>query len=298
MDMISSIQTKTEHNGIVSLTTYYYYLENSIIKIYNTTIEYLYPTKLESIQLPGEFEIVNYDDYESENTLWYGRTLITSIKNSLYIPRIDYSAKELENIGYAPLLYNNYFGQSIWNCLIYSDNRKYDLLLEFINIWKLKKINIHYISGSFENNEYDLFAKFSEDLTINTNVTFHTTYLDKFDKQSFIDFIKNYKTEFKFSKKHSDTINITILNNPEFDVDSEIYTEISGDKKNIIIFDKNISNFNRFIDYVCLPSSMITKFGESINTQYPLINNSEDMYAIYSHSDCDSLARQLNYIRL
>lgn len=299
MDIANSKQTKTHSDGQTILTTYYYYIEDSIIKIYKSTIEYLYPpAKPIRDQEYGEFEIVESTDYEESSSMWFGRNLMTSIRTSLYVPKIDYTYEELENLGYKPLSENQYFKDSIWNCMIYSDNRKYDVLLELINIWKLDKLNIHIISGPIEHNEYELFTDFSRDLPTDMEVTFHNTYLHSFDKKSLLDFIRNNPKEFKFWKTENDTINITILNCPEFEIDSEIYTEIVGDKKNLIVFDENIDRFNLFTDYISIPSRLISKCAEVTKTKYPMINNDSDMYAVYSHSDCDSLARQLNYLRL
>jgi hypothetical protein len=299
MDIANSKQIKTQSDGLTILTTYFYYIEDSIIRVYKTTIEYLYPPiKPKYEQSYGEFEIIEPTDYEENNSMWFGHNLMTSIRNSLYVPTIDYTYEELENLGYKPLSENQYFKDTIWNCMIYSDNRKFEILLELINIWKLNKINIHIISGPYEHNEFELFTQLSNDMPCDTEVTFHNTYLHDFNKESLLNFIRKNPKEFKFWKTDGDRINLTVLNCPQFEVDSEIYTEIVGDKKNLIVFDDNLDRFNIFMDYVAVPSKHITKCAEVTNTKYPMINTDNDMYAVYSHSDCDSLARQLNYLRL
>lgn len=299
MDMMNSKQIKTQHGNMTLLTTYYYYIEDSIIKIYKTTLEYLYPSKKAIEQNYGEFEIVTEDDYTENNGFWTGgKNLLTSIKTSLYVPRINYSSEELENLGYKPLIQNDYFKENVWNCMIYSDNRKYDVLSELIDYWKIKKVNIHIISGPYEHIEYELSTQFTSDLPSDVDVTFHTTYLHEFDKESLLTFIRNNEKEFKFWKRANEEINLTILNQPKFEVDSEVYTEIVGDKKNLIVFESEIERFNRFIDYIIIPSREICRFGHVVRTKYPQINNDDETYAVYSHSDCDALTRQLNYIRL
>jgi len=297
----NTIQQKTFRDGLTVIITYYYYVEDSIINIYKSTVEYLKGYKNNNIkQESNEFDIIKREDYltEDENSFWLGSSIMfKSLKNSIYRPHIEYTPEQLSKLGYKPLNENQNFKKQPWNCFIHSNNTKYEILSEPINIWNLKKINIHIISGPYEHNEYDLFSQFNNAFASNIDVTFHNTHLHKFDKESVIEFINKNPKEFKFWKEKLDTAHLVVLNEPSFEIDAEVYATIANDNQRIVIFDKDLEKCNKFVEYVCIPSMFIDKYNKLFKQNYPTINSS-DIYTVYIQKEYESLLTELNFIRL
>jgi hypothetical protein len=300
----NKIQRKTFIEGLVILTTYYYYIEDSIINIYKSTIEYLKGDKESDVkcfsQEFGDFDIIKREDYitENENSFWLGSSIILkSLKESIYKPRIEYTPELLADFGYKPLSGNEGFKKQPCNCFIYADKSKYEMLNEIINIWNLKKINIHIISGPYQHEEYNLFSHFNSSFTSSIDVTFHNTHLHKFDKESVIEFINKNPKEFKFWKYKTDTAHLVVLNEPDFEIDAEVYATIANDNQRLIIFEKDLEKCNKFVEYVSIPSIFINKYNEIFKQNYPTIN-SDDIYVIYVQKEYESMLTDMSYLRL
>jgi hypothetical protein len=296
------IQHKTFRDGLIVLTTYYYYIEDSIINIYKSTIEYLNSGNQKEIitQKYGEFDIIKKEDYmtNDENSFWMGSSImLKSLKDSIYKPRIEYTPELLSELGYKPLTGNQEFKRQPWNCFIYSDNFKYEMLHEMIDIWNLKKINIHIISGPYEHEEYDLFSQFNSSFVSDIDVTFHNTHLHKFDKDSVTEFINKNPKEFKFWKEKKDTTHLVVLNQPDFEIDAELYSTIANDNQRVIIFEKDLERCNKFVEYIAIPSIFINRYNRLFKQNYPTIN-SDNMYTIYVQKEYESILADMSYLRL
>lgn len=300
-DSSNIIQRKTVINGYVALINYYYIIEDSIVNIYKTTVDYLYPKPVyKSIQGFGEFVIINTDDQDDQddnniNNRWFNRNLMQSIRRSIYFPKYEYSEEELEKIGYKSIVKNIHFKENKWNCYIYSDKHKYNILSEFIDMWKIKKINIHLVSGLYDPDEYELFSDFNIEMSLTPNTTFHNTHLHDFNKESVLDFMQKNESNKLWQEK--DVINLTIINNPQFEIDSDIYNQLTKNGNMFIVFDINLKHFNKFMDYATIPATHITELCKINGNLYPPIHTSDDLYVVYSNPEYDSLVRQLNYIR-
>lgn len=296
----SIIHKKTIRYGYAILINYYYYIEDSIIKIIKTTFEYLHPSTYEytSNEEFGDYVVVNVDDKLSPPPQqWINNNLLTSIRESIYIPSNEYTSEQLIELGYKPIATNENFKANLWNCYIYSDHRKYEILSEFIDLWDIKKLNIHLISGPYNEDEYQLFKDFNTDMSFTPNVQFHSTHLHDFTKDELIEFIKNNENNEAWKKKDSDRVHITILNEPNFEVDAELFNILTKERRIFIVNDTDYDRFNKFMEYVCVPGKMIKQFCEISRNNYPFLKTNDDIYALYSHPDFDSLAKQMNYIR-
>jgi hypothetical protein len=298
------IQHKTFRDGLVVLTTYYYYIEDSIINIYKSTIEYLKGGKEHKTEIItqryGDFDIIKKEDYmiKDENSFWLGSSImLKTLKESIYKPRIEYTPELLADLGYKPLSGNEGFKKQPWNCFIYADKSKYEMLHEIIDIWNLKKINIHIISGPYEHDEYDLFSQFNNSFASNVDVTFHNTHLHKFDKNSTIEFINKNPKEFKFWKEKTDIAHLVVLNQPDFEIDAEVYANIANDNQRIIIFEKDLERCNKFVEYVAIPSIFIKRYNDIFKQNYPTIN-SDNIYVIYVQKEYETMLVDMNYLRL
>ena len=298
-DSINTIQRKTVINGYVALINYYYIIEDSIVSIYRTTVDYLYPKRTYTSQGVGEFVIIG-DDKESDDEIvtsgrWFNPMFMQSIRKSLYKPKYEYSQEELEMLGYKPISKNSQFKEDKWNCYIYSDKHKYDILSEFIDMWQIKQLNIHLISGLYDPDEYELFSDFNAEMSLTPNVTFHNIHLHDFDKGGLMEFLEKIKKEHTWSKQ----TNLIIINNPQFAIDNDMYSQLSSNNNMFAVFDTNLKNYNQYMEYITIPANVIEDFNQyqAKDDSYPPIHTKDDLYVIYSHPDYNSLMKQLNYIQ-
>lgn len=292
----SVIQRKTIINGYVALINYYYIIEDSIVNIYKTTIDYLYPQKLYITQGIGEFVIIGDDDIKEDipTATWLNPMFMKSIHQSFYKPKYDYSDEKLESLGYKSLEHNSHFNESLWNCYIYSNQYKYDILSKFITSWNQTNLNIHLISGLYDPDEYELFSNFNIDMTLYPDITFHNTHLHEFNKDGLLEFIEKIKSE----RTWKVVTNMIIINNPQFTIDNDIMTQLTDENNMFIVFDTNLDNFNSNMEYISIPANKIEDFNKNLKDTYPPINSKDNINVLLSNPEFDPLMKHMNYIRI
>ena len=300
----NSIQHKIVIDGYVYLINYYYIIEDSITNFYRTTVDYLYPKPVcKKQQEFGEFVIIDEGDTIEPplDDRWYNPAFMQSIRRSLYFPKYEYSAEELEKLGYKPITKNSQFKNDKYNCFIYSDKHKYNVLQEFIKIWQLNKININLISGLYDPDEYELFSDFNAEMTLFPGIKFHNTHLHDFNKESILELIQKNETTNTTNTTNTlndtESVNLTIINNPQFEIDINLYSQLTKNKSIFIVFDNKLDNFNKFMDYISIPANQIEELCKLPNNSYPVIHTRDDLYVIYSNPEYDALVKQLNYLR-
>jgi hypothetical protein len=291
------VSTKALHKQYTYLLNYYYILEDSIKDTYNSAVNYLY-SKPKAITMEGDFEIIDPDEYEfdKDDKYWRGN-LIKSIRDSVYIPYHNNTMEQLEDLGYYPLSNNKYFAEHIWNCLIIENNNKFAILNLLMYHWKLTKLNIHIISGSYDDESFNQYKMFCQNLDDNIEVTFHNTYLHQFDRKDYLDFIQKHEDDFRFWKTDGDNVHLTILDNPNFEIESTDIQEIIGNNKYFIVFQNELKSIINHIDYIVAPSNQISKLSEILDQNYPVLNDPE-LHAVICHPYYQDLISQMNYIRL
>lgn len=290
--------SKSIHSKYIYLINYYYIIEDSIKGSYQSAVEYWYPPPQIDSNTYQDFELVDIDDCNvDEPDNWFAGNMLKSIRESVYIPSKEHTMEELENSGYFPLIHNKLFSEQPWNCLITDcDNCKFDILTQIMSHWDIKKVDLHIISGPYEDDSFEQYKKFTTDLDSNSKI--QNTYLRKFDKDDYHSFIDGHESDFKFWKTEHDTIHITILDNPNFEIKSEDINPITGNNKYFIVFQKKLEPVSKYVDYIVTPSNNIKKIQDIFpEHQYPTINDTS-IYSVIPHPNIHELNSQLNYIRL
>ena len=283
----------------IYLLNYYYIIEDSVKGTYRSTIEYWFPSE-PNIETHDDFELVDIDDCQYEEPdKWFENSVFQSIKDSIYLPQKEHSMEELENYGYYPLSNNKQFSQHFWDCQISEcDKCKYDILAQLMSHWKDSKVNIHIISGPYEEDSFYQYKEFANRLDHNFNI--QNTYLHKFDRDNYLTFIEshNEQSKFKFKKREQDTIYLTILDNPEFELGHDDLSYVSGTNKHFIIFQHELTLPFNDVDYIVTPSSNIKELNTMMTDyQYPPLDDNS-IYIVISHPLTREMKPQLNYIKL
>lgn len=262
----------------------------------NTDEYFIYPD--DDINV-NETEIDKIDKPDNSDS---GYNLLQSISlaTSVYFtkPKTD---GQLENLGFYPLSRNMFFKEQPWNMFVVSSKAiRFDILEKLIKHWKINNLELDIVSSSYSADNYSAYQKFVSNLKNDIEkVNLHNAYLDKFDRENFQLYQQRENLEHnKYWRQYTESVFITILDEPTFDINKlEISSKLVNKKHYLIILKESFDKVPDFVEYIALPSNQMKKFSKIVGHQYPNLNES-NMQMVVCHPYFQEIVNQINFIRL
>ena len=305
----------------------YYNMESSVRNTFNNITYYL-PSwsykKIENENIKIEEEMIDMsagketdeyiiypeDDFDNSNSNQiediienieenYSLLQSISLATSMYFKKAK-TDEELAEFGFYPLSKNMFFAQQPWNMLVASPRMvRFDILEELITKWNISNLELDIVSSKYNSTNYVIYQKFVTNLKKKIeNVNHNNAYLSNFDKETFQQYQLAEQSEHtQYWRQYVDTIFITILDEPSFEINRLEISKLAKKNHYLIILKESFEKIPDFVEYILLPPNQMKKLSKIVGHQYPNLNES-NMYMVICHPHFQEIVNQMNFIRL
>lgn len=262
----------------------------------NTDEYFIYPDDNINLNETEIDKIDKTDNFENGYNLLQSISLATSVYFTK--PKTD---EQLEDLGFYPLSRNMFFKEQPWNMFVVSARAiRFDILEKLIKHWKINNLELDIVSSSYNSDNYTAYQRFVANLKNDIEkVNLHNAYLDKFDRENFQLYQQRENLEHnKYWRQYTESIFITILDDPTFDINKlEIGGKLVNKKHYLIILKESFDKVPDFVEYISLPSTQMKKYSKIVGHQYPNLNES-NMQMVVCHPYFQEIVNQINFIKL